>query len=82
MRSFIYVLAVCFFAVPVMAGGHLESERAGKKDRFAMADANGDNQISRDEFLALAEKRFAKMDKNGDGVLSKDEMKPRHKHKH
>lgn len=81
MRMFIIALVIGFYAAPAMAGGHLESERAGKKDRFAMADSNGDNQISRAEFLALAEKRFAKMDKNGDGVLSKDEMnRKRHSH--
>jgi len=80
MRRLGYVFVVCLCASPVLAGGHLESERSGKSGRFAAADTNGDNQISRQEFLALAEKRFAKMDKNGDGVLTKDEMKPRHKH--
>lgn len=81
MRSVIFVLVFGLMASPALAGGHLASERAAKKDRFAMADTNGDNQISRAEFIALAEKRFAKMDANGDGALSKDEMKPR-RHKH
>ncbi len=82
MRFVIFTVAVSFFVSPVLAGGHLASEREGKKDRFAATDTNGDNQISKAEFIALAEKRFAKMDKNGDGVLSKDEMKSRRGHAH
>lgn len=82
MRFTVLTLILSFFVSPVLAGGHLASERQGKKDRFAAADSNGDNQISRAEFLALAEKRFAKMDKNGDGVLTKDEMKRRRGHAH
>lgn len=81
MKKITLVTIACLVATPVMAGGHLASEREGKKDRFAMTDTNGDNQISKTEFMAVAEKRFAKMDKNGDGVLTKDEMK-RRKHKH
>jgi Ca2+-binding EF-hand superfamily protein len=80
MRLFVSALILSFIVSPVVAGGHLESERSGKKDRFAAADSNGDNKISRAEFFAMAEKRFAKMDKNGDGILSKDEMR-RRKHK-
>ena len=40
-----------------------------------MMDADGDGSISKDEFMAHAEKKFEKKDKNGDGVLSGDEMK-------
>ena len=81
MRFGIFALILTIFASPVIAGGHLASERGEKAGRFARADANGDNQISRDEFIALAEKRFAKMDKNGDGMLTPDEMRrPRHNH--
>lgn len=80
MRFGVFLVAVIFSISPVMAGGHLASERAAKGDRFAAADTNGDDQISRAEFLALAEKRFAKMDKNDDGVLTKGEMKPPKRH--
>ena len=79
MRLFVSAMILSFLVSPVLAGGHLESERSGKKDRFAAADSNGDNKVSRAEFMAMADKRFAKMDKNGDGVLTKDEM-PRRKH--
>lgn len=80
MRLFVSALILSFMVSPVLAGGHLESERSGKNDRFAAADSNGDNKVNRAEFIAMAEKRFAKMDKNGDGVLTKDEMR-RRKHK-
>ncbi len=80
MRLFVSALILSFMVSPVLAGGHLESERSGKNDRFAAADSNGDNKVSRAEFIAMAEKRFAKMDKSGDGVLTKDEMR-RRKHK-
>ena len=47
MRFVIFTLAVSFFVSPVLAGGHLASEREGKKDRFAATDINDDNQISK-----------------------------------
>jgi hypothetical protein len=37
------------------------------------ADANGDQAVSREEFLAAAETRFAKVDTNGDGSVTKEE---------
>ena len=39
------------------------------------ADVNGDQAVSRDEFLAAAEARFAKADANGDGNVTKEERK-------
>ena len=80
MRLFVSAMILSFMVSPVLAGGHLESEHSLKKDRFAAADSNGDNKVSRAEFMAMANKRFAKLDKNGDGVLTKDEMR-RRKHK-
>ncbi|MFM1768485.1 MAG: hypothetical protein RJA22_1014 [Verrucomicrobiota bacterium] len=47
---------------------------------FAQKDANGDGQLTRDEFLsgqpdpAEAAKRFPRFDTNRDGVLSRDEF--------
>lgn len=38
-------------------------------------DSDGDGVISKDEFMAHAEKKFSKKDRNGDGVISKDEKK-------
>ena len=56
-----------------------------RAERFAAADANGDNLLSAEEFEAFAEaeqarrraerraKRFAKLDANGDGVITAEE---------
>lgn len=47
-------------------------------------DADGDGVISKNEFMAHAEKKFSKKDKNGDGVISEEEkkgMKKGDKHK-
>jgi hypothetical protein len=43
--------------------------------RMAPADADKDRKLSREEFLANAEKRFDKMDADGDGFLTTDERK-------
>lgn len=69
-----------FYGFAGFGGRAFGSEHSLKKDRFAAADSNGDNKVSRAEFMAMANKRFTKMDKNGDGVLTKDEMR-RRKHK-
>ena len=45
------------------------------KHHMKKMDTDGDGQISKDEFMAHAEKRFSKKDKNNDGFISKDEMK-------
>lgn len=39
------------------------------------ADLNGDEQVSRAEFMAAATSRFVRADANGDGVLTKDEKR-------
>ncbi len=56
-----------------------------RAEKFTNADANGDNQVSADEFAAFADaererrqeqreaRRFAKMDANSDGVISAEE---------
>ena len=83
MRLFLVAALAVSFINPVMAGGHLESERSGKGDRFAKIDTNGDGAVSREEFLAVAAERFSKMDADGNGSLSKEEMKSRRKkHRH
>ena len=43
--------------------------------RMAPADTDKDGKLSREEFLANAEKRFDKMDVDGDGFLTTDERK-------
>ncbi|MGB0909220.1 MAG: hypothetical protein ACPGYT_02565 [Nitrospirales bacterium] len=47
--------------------------------KLKKVDADGDGQISLDEFLAKAEKRFGKMDADGDGYLSAGEYKEKRK---
>ncbi len=37
-------------------------------------DANGDNQLSQDEFVAEFRREFARLDRNGDGSVSHSEL--------
>ena len=55
--------------------------KCGKGKKMKMMDTDGDGAISKQEFMAHAEKKFAKKDKNGDGVISRDEMKRKKMHK-
>lgn len=52
-----------------------DAHGVSKKEKFGKMDTNNDAEISKDEFLAYAEKKFAKKDADGNGVLSKKEMK-------
>ena len=51
---------------------------AQPKDESAR-DGEGDGSVSRQEFLAKAERRFARMDVNGDGRLDEAEREARHR---
>ncbi|QCI98914.1 EF-hand domain-containing protein [Agrobacterium larrymoorei] len=52
--------------------------RHGKMNgMFAMADTDGNGQISKAEFTAAGEKMFARLDRNNDGVISIDDMPDR-----
>ena len=57
-------------------GGKGHGKHGGKM--FERQDTNGDGVISKDEFLASAEKKFDKMDADGNGSVSKDEAKAHH----
>ena len=57
----------------MLADSHKKEHKKGHK--MKMMDTDGDGSISKDEFMAHAEKKFAKKDKNGDGILSAEEMK-------
>jgi Ca2+-binding EF-hand superfamily protein len=46
-----------------------------KGTMFEQSDTNSDGAISKEEFLANAEKRFSKIDANNDGKLTKEEFK-------
>ena len=62
-----------------------EGKARPRKDRLAQMDADGNGQVSLEEFRAFQmkslEQRFKRMDVNGDGVLTKKdgEMKPQAK---
>jgi iduronate 2-sulfatase len=55
-------------------------QKRDRTDLFQKKDANGDNQLTREEFLtgqsdpAEAPKRFVRFDTNKDGMLSRDEF--------
>lgn len=67
MRNLLFSIALAL-ASPATA----QSFDAG--NAFAGADANGDGNITRAEFIAGREAKFAKFDRNGDGVISKDDF--------
>ena len=56
-------------------------ENKGMKHRMKNMDTNNDGAVSKDEFMAHAEKKFAMKDKDGDGVISAEEMSAMKKHK-
>ena len=64
----------------MVADGH-KGKRSCKIKKLKKMDTDGDGAVSKDEFMAHAEKKFAKKDKNGDGVISAEEMKQMKKHK-
>ncbi len=55
-------------ARPNEMGGH------GQRPAFSELDANGDGEVSAEEFEAFRAAKFAEADTNGDGVLSPEEM--------
>ncbi len=57
----------------MVAEGH--KSKHGKGHKMKMMDTDGNGSISKDEFMAHAEKKFGKKDADGDGVLSAEEMK-------
>ena len=74
-------LTCILLAASSFCAAHPESKKSfsGTLDeKFAKADTDSDELISKDEFFALQkrriEKRFAKIDLNKDNQLSKEEM--------
>ncbi|APG27059.1 hypothetical protein A7E78_03950 [Syntrophotalea acetylenivorans] len=49
--------------------------RPPKGGGFEKDDADGDGQVTKEEFSGPSE-HFEQLDRNGDGVLSRDEAKP------
>ena len=88
---FKFMTTVCAFAVlgfvamPAFADHHKGEGHAAGKEKAPMMkklDANGDNKISKKEFMALHAKQFEKMDSNDDGFITKEEMKEGRKKMH
>lgn len=50
-----------------------EALRNKMQERIAAMDTNGDGNISREEFMAHAEKQFQRLDQNGDGQITPEE---------
>lgn len=42
-----------------------------------VADADGNGEVTKDEFLSVTPAWFARMDRNGDGVITTDDFGPR-----
>lgn len=57
------------------ANGSTMAERGQKL--FQLADKNGDQQISADEWRAMSDRMFDRLDVNKDGKLTADEMRAR-----
>lgn len=47
--------------------------------RFQKMDANGDNKVDREEYMANAASRFDKLDADGDGFVTEKEAREQHK---
>lgn len=52
-------------------GGHGNEQRGAEGMSLEFNDANGDGQVSEEEFVSSADAWFATMDRNGDGELSR-----------
>lgn len=73
---------------PALAGKEHGHTKDMKKGYWEYLDADGDGQVTREEFIQHAERHFSKMDRNSDSVVTSEEfeeMRKKHKekmHKH
>jgi Ca2+-binding EF-hand superfamily protein len=77
-------MTACVFALALILGVSglclAQDDAAAPKGAkaFSMMDANGDGKITKEEFLAAAQKRaearFAKLDKDSKGYLTKEDF--------
>lgn len=62
---------------------HQKRKEKYKKNKFAKFDDNGDNLITKEEFLAIhlkrLEEKFSKLDQNNDSKLTRNEFPPKKK---
>lgn len=55
-------------------GSRREMLQERMQERVKAMDSNGDGAISREEYLAHAEKQFQRLDANHDGRITQDEI--------
>lgn len=60
-------------AAPAVAQ-NMAVDRADLAQRLSQADADGNGQVTRAEFLAHRAGQFARFDRNGDGFVSDDDV--------
>lgn len=73
------MLGVAALSMAVALPASAETGHGGKKgkDLFAVHDTNSDGKVTKEEFIAGAEKKFAELDTDKDGVISKQEHEAR-----
>jgi hypothetical protein len=80
-----YVTPVLLAAGVVLAANPVQAQRPGRQGKgppprpsFEDMDANGDQQVTFDEFVEaqkpMLQRRFDRLDQNGDGTVTADEM--------
>ena len=59
--------------------GHAEGGRGKMQERhFEKRDADGNGEISKDEWMGASEERFAKIDTDGNDAISQEESTAHH----
>ena len=62
-------------AAAKVAAQRLKETEAGGSTTFKRMDTNGDQQVTREEYVALFSKAFVSIDTDNDGALSSEEVK-------
>jgi len=81
LSKFIFCIAIALAFVSSPAIAEKDGDKEYGKHHGKMMgemDTNDDGAVSKDEFLAHAEKKFAHKDKDGNGKIEKHEMKEAH----
>ncbi len=76
------LVALAFAVSPGWAGHHEKGEghhhKKHGKHMFEKRDANGDGNVSKEEWMAASEERFAGIDSDGSGAISQEEWTAAH----
>ena len=65
----------------LISAAEVEAQREARRrqrqeERLLRADANGDGQVSLDEFSQHQRDRLSRLDRDGDGLISSEELRP------